>query len=678
MAVSEEESHDISNSTSESICDDNEEIIIKYTMYDRFYNKMLSLKEVSLYYYSLFLLSLLLFIVKYVILYCNIDTAITLYNNSTQITVNLSYIISLLCIAVLSYTIIDVFLYYVTGYLLNRDILILVLFYTNNVTSLVSSIIVIIMSILYMKINDLDYKLKSTHIIGLEQVLTTCCLSLLVILSKDIFVKKVRMGFNHSNYLIRIQKCLWEHQFIRTLEVVKKRIKALKSGRKKYWMFKDTNNTTRASERGTIRERHSSTAERNPAGTPVPSSTGSAPRTENPGSANDPSTLSRVDDTQPDRNNNLTQADNNEGTEANDNNEEFDDIAYFKPKTLNPALNDLSDIKQKMIIFKEFEKMMNLKIYHVDRGIPDIKHESTKKAEKICYWLSTEKKKFQIKHLKKYIDPEYIDHISSLLNLSESQSLSEKEVSSLIEKTKREKYAVKKSLEQMDKALLRVSHFITGTIFLFAIIALLAPTISANDVVKGVFGTFFGLGFIFQTSVKNAIDSVIFLFIIHPYDIGDRIRIEIDKEEMNMIVSELNVFSTVFYEWNGSKIYIPNHVLLQKAIVNVRRSGLMAENIVFQVGFDTLPEKIQHLKTEITKFIKKHPKDFSPYFMFNYHGIEDANKLHLKIYLQHASNWQNYEGYLQRKAKFIMFLKQAIIEQKIEYALPVQRLEIVK
>ncbi|KAI5189172.1 mechanosensitive ion channel protein 4/5/6/7/8/9/10 [Nematocida minor] len=626
--MTEEESHETSHSTSvESGNEERQEVEQKevdikktklyhtLTPWKKFSH---TLKEVSLLYFFGFIVSLFLFGLKHLIVYARLDGRFYLYRNETKVQYAVSDALSVVSSFIFAFTLIDTFLYYMSGYLMEKvNFLTLAMFYTNSVSSLLSSMILVFGSVVYCKFNEVDYKIKESHSVGIEQSLTTCFLSLLVITMKDIFVKKVRMGFNHTNYLSRIQKCLIEHQFIKTLEVVRKRIKGQKNGKKKrYWMF-------------------SQPAQDQQAGA----------ETDTPSQEEIPE----------------------------------DNEKYFKPKFM-AVPEDLTDVKQKMIIFKEFEKIMNTKIYHMDKGIGaavDIKQESQKRAEKIATWLAADRKKFQIRHLKKYVDSEYVDNIVSVLGLSETQLLSEKDIATLIEKTKREKYAVKRSLVQMDKALLRVSHFITGSIFVFAAIALLSPTISANDVVKGVFGTFFGLGFIFQTSVKNAIDSVIFLFIVHPYDIGDRIRVEIDKEELNMVVSELNVFSTVFYEWNGSKIYIPNHVLLQKSIVNVRRSGLMAENIVFQVSFDTVPEKIQHLKTEITKFIKKHPKDFSPYFMFNYHALEDTNKLHLKIYLQHATNWQNYEAYLQRKAKFIMFLKQAISEQKIEYYLPIQRLEII-
>ncbi|OAG31979.1 hypothetical protein NEDG_00454 [Nematocida displodere] len=630
--MTDEESHDTSYSTSvDSIGEAQstqeaaqEEVDIKKT---KLYHTLTPWKKIShairefpLVYFACFLLSVVLIALAYVGQHFRVAASIPLYENDDLVQMSVLKIVATVGWFFLGYTVLDCFLYYISSYLLDKvDFLTLSMFHINSVSTLLSSLVFTFIALILLKVWEVDYKIKTMSSITLSQIVTMCLLAQLLIITKDILVKRVRMGFNHTNYLTRIQRCLLEHQFVKTLEVVKRRIKGQQGGKiKRYLLFSHP-----------AQERHSD--EDSPDDSPA---TGGQESTEK----------------------------------------------YFKPKTLVLPPGAGVGTKQKMIIFKEFEKIMNKKIYHMEKTLgfsQDLKQYAQKKADSISQWLQVDKKRFQIKHLKRYVDSEYVDTITRILGMQETQPLTEKEISSLIEKTRREKYSVKKSLVQMDKALIRVSRFITISIVLFATTILLSSAIATNDVIKGVTGTFFGLGFIFQTSVKNAIDSVIFLFIVHPYDIGDRIRVEIEKEELNMVVSELNVFSTVFYQWDGAKIYIPNHVLLQKCILNVRRSGLMAENIHFQISFDTPPEKIQHLKAEVSKFIKKHPKDFAPYFMFNYHAIEDTNKLHLKIYLQHAMNWQNYEGYLQRKAKFIMFLKAAISEQKIEYYLPIQRVELV-
>lgn len=552
----------------------------------------------------------------------------------------------------------DCALYYLSGFLLSRtEVLMLCMFYMNGVSSLLSSLLFLFFALVYLKLNETDYLLRPTHSTGAVQVLSTCFFALLTITAKEVLTKRIRMSFNHTNYLTRIEKCLVEHQFVKTLETVKRKIRAKHNTRKKsYWVFsQDAQGARPAGGEEAVRDEYGyssqqSRSTRHPTNEAEEGAEGTG---SNPGQK---------------KNSNNTIPDQTAGAgQKNASNSIPGPTSSFYAGTHLP----------KLIIFKEFDRIMNTKRYRMEKSLgisPDLKQYAEKKAEKISQWLQTEHKKFQVKHLRAYVDAGYINSLAKTLGLSDTQSLSQKDIAVFIERARREKYAVKKSLVQMDRALLRVGRFITAAVLVFALTILLSSAIAANDIVKGILGTFFGLGFIFQTSVKNAVDSVIFLFIVHPYDIGDRVHVEIEQEEMNMVVSELNVFSTVFYRWDGTKIYVPNHILLQKPISNIRRSGTMAENIKLQVAFDTPAEKIQHLKVEIGRFIRKHPREFGQYFLVNYHEIENTNKLHLKIYLQHASNWQNYESYLQRRAKFIMFLKQVVAEQGITYALPPQRM----
>lgn len=542
---------------------------------------------------------------------------------------------------------IDSVIYYGSVYLLERvDVLTMLTFHASGISTHVALFVNTLAAVLVIRWRDVDCKIMGGADTGISavQILGTCLIALGFIVTKDVVVRNIRMGFNHTNYLSRIQRCLLEQQFIRTLEVVKRKIKAQKTGkRKSYWVFSHGHR-----EQGGPRE--SSDEE------PL------SPLSPSEGSGHAELHVSPEAGPAPRR-----------GSISKDRPEKL------KPRILVGGQTMETGTRHKMIIFREFERLMNMKLFQKESPSfsTDVKNYAKRRASKIYRWLNEDKKRFVVKNLKKYVDAEYVDTLTKYLGIRDSQVLTEQEIFHTVERCIRERYAIKKSLVQMERALMRVSRMATVVILAFAIIALYSSSITKNEMLMGVMTTFFGAGFIFQSSAKNAIDSIIFLFLVHPYDIGDRVYIELEKDVCNMVVSELNVFSTIFYRWDGAKVYIPNHVLHQKSIVNVRRSGPMAESVKLQIDFDTSTEKLQHLKNEIGDFIKRHPKDFTSYFMFNYEDLENVNKLHLKVYLQHSGNWQNYEAYLQRKSKFIMFLKRAIDEQQITYYPPVHRVEML-
>ena len=60
--------------------------------------------------------------------------------------------------------------------------------------------------------------------------------------------------------------------------------------------------------------------------------------------------------------------------------------------------------------------------------------------------------------------------------------------------------------------------------------------------------------------MQEVLTSIIFLFVKHPFDIGDRVIIETD----HLTVKEINLLSTVFLDANGILVQAPNLVLNSK------------------------------------------------------------------------------------------------------------------
>ena len=66
-----------------------------------------------------------------------------------------------------------------------------------------------------------------------------------------------------------------------------------------------------------------------------------------------------------------------------------------------------------------------------------------------------------------------------------------------------------------------------------------------------------GLSWLIGASMQEVLASIIFLFIKHPYDVGD--RVQINKEFY--IVQEINLLSTVFMDSSSAYVQAPNNVL---------------------------------------------------------------------------------------------------------------------
>lgn len=134
--------------------------------------------------------------------------------------------------------------------------------------------------------------------------------------------------------------------------------------------------------------------------------------------------------------------------------------------------------------------------------------------------------------------------------------------------------------------------------------------------------------FIFGNTCKTVFEAIIFLFVMHPFDVGD--RCEVDGVQvrspyyhvtmllwifiinlitcpnlrifglwMQMVVEEMNILTTVFLRYDNQKIIYPNSVLASKPIANYYRSPDTGDAIDFCVHISTPVEKMAMMKERI-------------------------------------------------------------------------------
>jgi small-conductance mechanosensitive channel len=354
--------------------------------------------------------------------------------------------------------------------------------------------------------------------------------------------------------------------------------------------------------------------------------------------------------------------------------------------SINDYLSDLHsygepasglDIPSKRVILKEFQRLIKHQGMNRKEFVQishRLKQKAGSKASKIIGKDAT------LRPLAEYTLYFYkMDLFKFLLKeigLSESYRFTRSALAEFIERSFRERYLLKENLDHMNSAIDRVAFALKMVIWCLSLILLYIRASGQGATTIGLISAIFGTQVISNSFSSSILTSIIFLFFIHPYDIGDRIFVTLDGNEENLAVSELNVLSTVFYRWDGTYITILNTVLAQKHIKNLRRSGIMAESHKIQINSRTNQKKLIRLKELLEDFVKANSEDYTEFIMLNYECIENANKLHMKVFMQYKSSWQDYELYLRRKTKFLSFLNRAMNELEIEYILPPLRVHV--
>ncbi|WRX33820.1 Mechanosensitive ion channel MscS - like 10 [Theobroma cacao] len=180
------------------------------------------------------------------------------------------------------------------------------------------------------------------------------------------------------------------------------------------------------------------------------------------------------------------------------------------------------------------------------------------------------------------------------------------------------------------------------------------------------------VAFMFGNTAKTVFEAIIFVFVMHPFDVGDRCVID----GIQMVVEEMNILTTVFLRYDNEKIFYPNSVLATKPISNFYRSPEMSDSVEFTVDVSTSVEQIGALKAKIKEYLDSKPQHWRPGHSVQVKDIEDVNKMKMGLYVTHTINFQNYGDKSSRRSELVLELKRIFEALDIKYHLLPQEVQV--
>ncbi|KAK3314811.1 Mechanosensitive ion channel-domain-containing protein [Apodospora peruviana] len=227
----------------------------------------------------------------------------------------------------------------------------------------------------------------------------------------------------------------------------------------------------------------------------------------------------------------------------------------------------------------------------------------------------------------------------------------------------KERKAIANSMKDISQALTVFDKVLLFVVLIIVIIIFLAVFQSSFIATLTTAGTtLLSLSFVFAVTTQEFLGSCIFLFVKHPYDVGDRVDIQ-GPEKEQLIVEKISLLYTVFTRIDKMQVVqVPNIQLNNLWIENVTRSKAMKEVIDVNVAFDTSFEDIELLRLEMEKFVRspENSRDFQPDVSISVGGVGDLDKLTLKLVIKHKSNWHNDAVRATRRSKFMCALALAL------------------
>jgi len=118
--------------------------------------------------------------------------------------------------------------------------------------------------------------------------------------------------------------------------------------------------------------------------------------------------------------------------------------------------------------------------------------------------------------------------------------------------------------------------------------------------------------FAFASTAQEIVSSILFVFVKHPFDVGDRVDIIHPGQDSgtSFYVKNLSLLYTELKRMEGHIVQMPNSYLNTVVILNMRRTGPLAEAIPVYIKYGTTLEEIDELKKRLIEFVQFEKREF--------------------------------------------------------------------
>lgn len=235
----------------------------------------------------------------------------------------------------------------------------------------------------------------------------------------------------------------------------------------------------------------------------------------------------------------------------------------------------------------------------------------------------------------------------------------------------RERKSITASLKDLDSVVGKLDDvfmFIVAVITILVFISLISA--SAAGVLTSAGSAVLALSWLFSATAQEFLQSVVFVFIKHPFDVGDRVGIYGNTGATgrgdDYFVKEISLLFTEFKKMEGHIVQAPNSYLNTLFILNQRRSGGLAEAVSITIKFGTTLDQIEGLRSKLLEFVKLEKREYQGNILTELRDIVDVHSMNLNVVFFYKSNWQNEGLRLARRNKFICAMMVCMQELGIE------------
>ncbi|XVE97747.1 hypothetical protein REPUB_Repub03eG0045200 [Reevesia pubescens] len=302
-------------------------------------------------------------------------------------------------------------------------------------------------------------------------------------------------------------------------------------------------------------------------------------------------------------------------------------------------------------------------------------------AQYVAHQVFTHVVEHDSNHNRNYIDDgdllrfmikEEVDLVFPLFEGSSTRKIDRKSFTNWVIKVYKDRKTLAHALSDTKTAVKQLHNLMTAILIIVTVIIwLLLVEIATTKVLLLLSSQLVVAAFMFGNTCKTIFEAIIFVFVMHPFDVGDRCVVD----GVQLLVEEMNILTTVFLKLDNEKVYYPNSVLATKPISNYYRSPDMGDTIEFSIDFMTPAKTIGRLKEEIKKHLEANTL-WHPNHLVVVKEIENVNKLKMALYCSHTMNFQEFREKNRRRTELVIELKRIFEELGLRYNLLPQHVNL--
>lgn len=242
----------------------------------------------------------------------------------------------------------------------------------------------------------------------------------------------------------------------------------------------------------------------------------------------------------------------------------------------------------------------------------------------------------------------------------------------------RERKSITASLKDLDSVVSKLDGILLFVVICVTILVFITLiSTSASGVLTSAGSSVLALSWLFSATAQEFLQSIIFVFVKHPFDVGDRVSVYGNTGSQlkgdDYFVKEISLLYTEFKKMEGHVVQAPNSYLNTLFILNMRRSGGLAEAVPIVIKFGTTLEQIEGLRESLLEFVRSEKREYQANILTEVRDVTEAYSVSMNIVFFYKTNWQNELLRLQRRNKFICALMVSMQENGIEGPRPGQK-----